>query len=210
MFQFILFHLLKFKIHAITAAKIPLIATLLVLGTTGFVVTGTISGGDEDDKTVNLVIKPLESKKCVDALIAQTETLLQLDVLAGDATAQLRRMRERARESADDQNKLLDETAVLTQFNTSSAKIREALAAARQDVFHAADLGRCQDGDAATSVDLDIAVLQARYDQILRDFGVKVSGFLTEAQTAFDALVRNAPQKPPKQGSQGSGSHSSD
>src|SRR2546428_1250752 len=197
MFQFILFHLLKFKIHAITAAKIPLIATLLVLGTTGFVVTGTISG-DEDDKRVNLVIKPLESKKCVDALIAQTETLLQLDALAGDATAQLRRMRERARESADDQNKLLDETAVLTQFNTSSAKIREALAAARQDVFKAADLGRCQDGDAATSIDLDIAVLQARYDQILRDFGLKVAGFLTQAPTAVDTLGRNAPQKPPK------------
>src|SRR5437870_2079503 len=84
----------------------------------------------------------------------------------------------------------------------TAAKIREALAAARQDVFKAADLGRCQDGDATTSIDLDIAVLQARYDQILRDFGLKVAGFLTEAQTAFDTLVRNAPQKPPKQGSQ--------
>ena len=40
--------------------------------------------------------------------------------------------------------------------------------------------------------------------------GLKVAGFLTEAQTAFDTLVRNAPQKPPKQGSQGSDGHSSD
>src|SRR5438128_1548507 len=107
--QFLL-HLLKAKIGWITMAKIPVIAALLVLGTTGFVVTGTIQG-DDDDKIVNLTIKPLETKKCVDALIAQTETLLELDVLAADATRQLRHLRENARESADDQNKLLDEAA---------------------------------------------------------------------------------------------------
>ena len=189
-------------------AKIPLIATLLVLGSTGFIVTGTISG-DDDGRTVHLTVQPLESRKCIDALIAQTETMLQLDALAADATEQLHEMRERARDQADDQNKLLDAAALFARFNSSSALIREALAAARQDVLKAADLGKCQDGDPATTVDLDIADLRAKYDQIVRDFGLKLNGVLTDAQRAFDVLVATAPQKPPR-AQKGSASSSRD
>ena len=203
MLEHLLLHLLKAKIGWITMAKIPVIAALLVLGTTGFVVTGTIQG-DDDDKIVNLTIKPLETKKCVDALIAQTETLLELDVLAADATRQLRHLRENARESADDQNKLLDEAALRAQFDLSSTQIRDALSSARQDVFNVKNLDKCQDGNPDTTVDLDIADLRARYDKILRDFGLKVSSVLTDAQNAFDVLVQNAPPKPPKQASQSS------
>lgn len=209
MFEQILVLLLKTKFHVITAAKIPLIAALLVLGSTGFIVTGTISG-DDGEQTVNLTVKPLESKKCIDALIAQTETLLQIDVLASDATRQLGRMRERAREDADEQNKLLDGAALLAQFDTSSTQIRDALAAARQEVFAAADLDKCGDGNPDTTVDLDVALLRAKYDQIVRDLGQKLNGILGEAQTAFDTLVANAPLKPrPVQNTSG-GSHSSD
>src|SRR5207249_1766725 len=92
------FWLLKAKVGVFTvftASKIPLIATLLVLGTTGFVVTGTIEGDEDDDRTVNLIIHPLESKTCIDALIAQTEALLEVDMLAADAKVQLRHMRDR-------------------------------------------------------------------------------------------------------------------
>lgn len=208
MFEQILVLLLKTKFHVITAAKIPLIAALLVLGSTGFIVTGTISG-DDGEQTVNLTVKPLESKKCIDALIAQTEMLLQIDALASDVTRQLRHMRERAREDAEEQHKLLDEAAVLAQFDTSSTEIRDALAAARQAVFAAANLDKCGDGNPDTTVDLDVALLRARYDQIVRDLGQKLSGILTDAQRAFDTLVANAPPKPrPVQS--GSESHSSD
>ena len=195
MFEQFLFFVFKAKLHWISAAKIPVIAALLVLGSTGFIVTGTISG-DDGDQTVNLTVKPLESKKCIDALIAQTETLLQLDVLARDAVAELRDMRERARENADDQHKILDETALLTQFNTSSAQVRDAFAAARQAVLKAADLGKCEDRNPDTTIGLDIADLRAKYDQIVRDFGLKLNGILVDAQTAFDVLVANAPLKP--------------
>src|SRR5438309_10035214 len=142
-----LFHLLKGKLLLAGGANIPIIATLLVLGTTGFVVTGTIevNGDDDDRRTVNLVIKPLENATCVDALIAQTETLLELDALASDATRQLRHLRESARERADDQHKTIDEAALRAQVETSSGKIRAALTAARAQVFAAADLHRCQD-----------------------------------------------------------------
>src|SRR5438105_15583663 len=101
----LLLHLLKAKLDLITLAKIPAIAALIVLGTTGFVVSGTIQarGDDDGERTVNLTIKPLESKTCVDALIAQTETLLELDALARDGQSQLRHLRGRAGEDADHQ-----------------------------------------------------------------------------------------------------------
>lgn len=206
MFEQVLFWLFKFKLHALTAAKIPMIAALLVLGSTGFIVTGTISG-DEGDERINLTVRPLESKKCVDALIAQTETLLQIDVLGSDAIRQLSRMSERARENAEEQNKLLDEAALLAQVNTSATQIQDAVAAARQQVYAAADLDKCQDGDPGTMVDLDVALLRAKYDQIVRDLGQKLGVILIDAQNAFDTLVANARPRPVKMGSQ---SHSSD
>jgi len=195
-----LLHLLKGKLLLAGGANIPIIATLLVLGTTGFVVTGTIevNGDDDDRRTVNLVIKPLENATCVQALIAQTETLLELDALASDATRQLRHLRDRAREQADDQNKTIDETALRAQFDTSAAKVTPALAGARNQVLGAADLSKCRDGDPNTTVAVNLTSLQATYDSILTGFGVTVSGILTEAQTAFDQLVATAPAKPPK------------
>jgi hypothetical protein len=209
MFEEILVLLLKTKFHVITAAKIPLIAALLVLGSTGFIVTGTISG-DDGEQTVNLTVKPLESTKCIDALIAQTETLLRLDLLAADATSQLGHMSERARENADEQHKLLDDVAVLKQVGASSTEIGEALAAARQEVFAAANLDKCKDRDPNTSVDLDVDNLRATYDKILLDFGKKLNGILTDAQKAFDTLVANAPLKPRPIQDKSGGSHSSD
>ncbi len=103
MFHQFLLHLLKAKLNLIALAKIPAIAALIVLGTTGFVVSGTIQakGDDDGERIVHLTIKPLESKTCVDALIAQTETLLELDALAADGMGQLRHLRDRASEDAD-------------------------------------------------------------------------------------------------------------
>ncbi len=214
MFGHFFFWLLKAKVSVFTvftAAKIPLIATLLVLGTTGFVVTGTIQGDEDDDRKVNLIIHPLESKTCVDALIAQTEALLEVDMLAADAQAQLRHMRDRARESADEQNKIIDDVALRAQVQTSSGRIFDELSAARKQILDAADLSKCQDGNPDTGVTLDIADLRNTYDRIVRDFGTKLNAILDEAQQAFDVLVANAPPKPPKQNSkQGSQSHSRD
>jgi hypothetical protein len=213
MFGHFFFWLLKAKLNVFTvftAAKIPLIATLLVLGTTGFVVTGTIQGDEEDGRTVNLTIRPLETKTCVDALIAQTEALLEVDMLAADANGQLRHMRDRARESADEQNKIIDETALRAQVETSSNRMLDELSAARKQILDAADLSKCQDGDPATSVTLDVADLRNTYDRIVRDFGTKLNAILDEAQQAFDVLVANAQPKPPKPPKQGSSSRSRD
>src|SRR5713226_5366269 len=192
MLEHLIFHLLKLKFHLITSAKIPLIAALIVLGTTGFVVTGTIDGED-----VHLTVKPLENKTCFDALVAQTETLLQMDVLGADATRQLRHLRDRARESADEQNKAIEETALRGQVDTSSGLIQTALSVARKQVLDAADLGKCQDGDPKTSVGtLDVENLRTKYNEVLRDFGKKLNVILGDAQKAFDVLVANAPLKP--------------
>lgn len=210
MFGHFFFWLLKGKV-VITAAKIPLIATLIVLGTTGFVVTGEVQG-DEDDRLVNLTIQPLETKMCLDALIAQTEALLEVNMLAADAKAQLRHMRDRARESADAQNKIIDEIALRAQTETSSNLIVDDLAAARRQILDAADLSKCQDGNPDTSITLDVAVLRETYDRIVRDFGRKLNATLDEAQRAFDVLVANAQPRPPKENSadQSSGGGSSD
>jgi len=212
MFGHLLFWLLKSKINVFTvftAAKIPLIAALIVLGTTGFVVTGTIQG-DDDDRTVNLTIHPLETKTCVDALIAQTEALLEVDMLAADAQTQLRHMRDQARDSADEQNKIIDDVALRAQVQTSSNRIFDELSAARKQILDTADLSKCQDGNPDTSVTLDIADLRNTYDRIVRDFGRKLDTILDEAQQAFEVLVANAQPKPPKPPKHGSSSRSHD
>jgi hypothetical protein len=193
----VLFHLFKAKLEFLALAKIPAIAALIVLGTTGFVVSGTIQakGDDDGERVVHLTIKPLESKTCVDALIAQTETLLELDALAADGIAQLRHLRNRASEAADDQNKTLDPAGLRAQTDASSGRIRDELTAARKKVMDAADLTKCQDGNADTGVTLDVSALRATYDGILRDFDLKLSAILDEAQQKFDALVAAAPAK---------------
>jgi len=195
MFHQFLLHLLKAKLEFVALAKIPAIAALIVLGTTGFVVSGTIQakGDDDGDRIVHLTIKPLENKTCVDALIAQTETLLELDVLAGDGQSQLRHLRDRASEDADDQHKTLDPAALRAQTDASSGRVRDELAAARTKVMAAADLSKCQDGNADTGVSLDVSALRATYDGILRDFDAKLGAILDEAQQKFDAIVAAAP-----------------
>src|SRR2546422_7224290 len=107
MFHQFLLHLLKAKLEFIALAKIPAIAALIVLGTTGFVVSGTIQAKGDDDggRIVPLTIKPLESKTCVDALIAQTEALLELGALAADGLSQLPAPRDRPSDDADEPNK---------------------------------------------------------------------------------------------------------
>ena len=198
MLHHFLFHLIKAKFEFIALAKIPAIAALIVLGTTGFVVSGTIQAKGDDDggRIVHLTIKPLESKTCVDALISQTEALLELDALAADGMSQLRHLRDRASEDADEQNKALDPAALRTQTEASSGRIRDELAAARKRVMDAADLAKCQDGNADTGVSLDVNALRATYDGILRDFDAKLGAILDEAQQKFDALVAAAPAKP--------------
>jgi hypothetical protein len=196
MFHQLLLHLLKAKLDLIALAKIPAIAALIVLGTTSFVVSGTIeANGDDGQRTIHLTIRPLESKTCVDALIAQTETLLELDVLAGDGMSQLRDLRDRASEAADEQNKVLDPAALRSQTDASATRVRDELAAARKKVLDAADLSTCQDGNPDTGVALDVNALRATYDGILRDFDAKLGTILDEAQQKFDALVAAAPTK---------------
>ena len=196
MFHQLLLHLLKAKVNLIALAKIPAIAALIVLGTTGFVVSGTIqANGDDEGDRVHLTIKPLESKTCVDALIAQTETLLELDALAGDGMSQMRRLRDRASEAADEQNKALDPALLRAQTTASSNRVRDELTAARKRVMDAADLTKCQDGNPDTGVALEVNALRVTYDGILRDFDAKLGVILDEAQQKFDALVAAAPAK---------------
>lgn len=208
----VLLALLSGKASWLVAAKIPLVAMLLVVSTTGFIVTGTISHGEDGGEDVHLTITPLESMKCIDALVARTETMLTLDLLAGDASAQLRHARERARDKAEDLHKDLDEAALLAAYNDFSSQLRDALAQARQDVLKAADLDKCQDGNKDTTVDLDVADLRAKYDQIVRDFGTKLNQILVDAQAAFDQVVANSPDrpKPPKEDSGHSHSRDAD
>ncbi len=59
----------------------------------------------------------------------------------------------------------------------------------------AADLAKCQDGNADTSVTLDVTALRGAYDGILRDFDAKLGAILDEAQQKFDALVAAAQTK---------------
>ncbi len=200
MLQLVVVWLLKLKVHALAAAKIPMIAALLVIGTTGFTVTGQIQADEDGQGTFELVVTPLESKTCVDALVAQTEALMQVDLLAADAQSQLRRMRDRASDAADEQRKIIDGVALRAQYETSSGAIADDLAATRAEILAAADLGNCEDRDPNTGVQLDVADLRARYDKIVRDFGTRLNGVLDEAQARFDALVASAQPKPARQG----------
>jgi hypothetical protein len=110
--------------------------------------------------------------------------------------SQLRHLRDRASEAADQQNKVVDPAALRAQTDASSARVRDELAAARKNVMDAADLAKCQDGNADTGVALDVNALRMTYDGILRDFDAKLGVILDEAQQKFDALVTAAPPKP--------------
>jgi hypothetical protein len=178
-----------------TRLQAPLVASFVVLSMTGFVVTGTI-----DAENVDPTVKAHETKACVDALMAQTETLLELGTLAADANRQVGHLRERAREIADSQHKKLDEAAFRAQSETSSQAVRDELAAARQRVFGAADVSKCQDPGPNTIVAIDLANLGRTYNGIVRDFGREANDLLDEAQDAFDELAANVPTKPAPKG----------
>src|SRR5439155_17124874 len=81
------------------------------------------------------------------------------------------------------------------QTTASSALIRDELTVARKKVMDAADLAKCQDGNADTGVTIDVTALRATYDSILRDFDAKLGAILDDAQQKFDALVAAAPTK---------------
>jgi hypothetical protein len=172
----------------------PLVATFVVLSITGFVATGTI-----DAENVDLTVA-LATKACGDAGTAQTETLRELGTLAADANRQFGLLRDRAREIADSQHKKLDEAAVRALSETSSEAVRDELAAARQRVFGAADLNKCQDGDPNTLVAVDAANLRRTYDGIVREFGRSANDVLGEAQDAVEELAAKVPTKPAPRG----------
>src|SRR5207248_8355481 len=113
----------------------------------------------------------------------------------GEGEPQLRHRRDRASRAADAQHKSPDPAALRTQTEASSGRIRDELTAARKKVMDAADLSKCQDGNADTGVAVDVNALRATYDGILQDFDAKVGAILDEAQQEFDALVAAAPTK---------------
>src|SRR2546428_13369864 len=91
------FHLLKAKLVFLGGANIPVIAALLVLGTTGFVVTGTIKGDEDGDdrRRGAFVLTAPERMEGVVQLIAQTEQLFELVAPAADPNGQIRHPRAR-------------------------------------------------------------------------------------------------------------------
>src|SRR2546428_10886603 len=81
------FHLLKAKLVFLGGANIPVIAALLVLGTTGVVVTGTIKGDEDGDDRRRATFDPAPHERMHrrPALLVEAENLLAADAHAAGA-----------------------------------------------------------------------------------------------------------------------------
>lgn len=171
-----------------------LLAVLLALSTGGLVVTGTIDG-----KKVDLTVKSLESAACVAAVLARAEATLEIEERFADAKDVLRRLRDEARERAEDQDKRIDERALAREHERALGELKAARDEALRRLDAVAGLGPCEDADPDTGVVLDLARLKQEYAAIVHDAKTKLQAALDRAQAAFDRLVETAKPKPKKQ-----------
>lgn len=167
-----------------------LLAALLALTTTGFVISGEVDG-----KKVELTLRSAESKGCVLALLARAEAAFEVEELWLDSRETLRRLRGDARDRAEEQNKRIDEIALQREYQAALAKLSAAKDEALLRLLGAANLAPCEDGDPDTGVLIDLARLKQEYAGIVHDARTKMGAALNEAQAAFDRLVAMAKPK---------------
>jgi len=170
-------------------------ALALVLALSGgLAVTGTIDG-----VPVDLKVSTIEGRSCIEALFARAEARLEIEERHRDGRDLLRRLRDDARERADERDARIDESALAHELQRGLDELKAIRdqALLRLDAA-AAGLGSCEDGDAETGATFDLARLKQEFTEIVHEAGVSSQAAIDRARSAFDALVESATPLAPR------------
>lgn len=155
--------------------------------------TGTVDG-----VPVDLKISSIESRSCVEALLARTEARLEIEERYVDGRELLRRLRDDARARADERNARIDERALADELQRGLDELKAARDEALRLLREVADLSPCEDGDRGTGAVMDLARLRQEYTAIVHNAKARSQAAIDRAQAAFDGLVASATPKAPK------------
>lgn len=207
------------------AARGALAAGILVVGSTGVVITGVMGPGNDIALAVLApVVSPSPSPQplptaavpttapagCAAALTVRTEALQALQEERAKALADLRTIRRTAAALAKAGNRELSEAALDSAERAVAAQIEQRLVDARAALAAAADLGPCESNDPARGAFFDLADLRERYRVVVERLKKELREVLVQAGERFDVLLKEAKPKQPPPPSTGSGGSSDD
>jgi hypothetical protein len=181
--------------------KGALTAGVLVVSTTGVVVSGTVNG-----QSVNLTLTPVAQQSsddesgCSAAAHIRNEALKSLHETWQTRRAELKTMAETAKASAKAAGKEVAEKDLenaVESLKKQLDEIRSAHARLMQERA-ASELGKCDDNDEEGGVTFDLATLNTlREDlaKVVAEADRKMGDALAAAKSTFDQLVANAKAK---------------
>ena len=202
------------------AARGALAAGILVVGSTGVVITGVVGPGND---VALAVLAPIVSASpsprpsptatvpttppagCAAALAVRSEALKALQEERAKALADLRTIRRTAAALAKAGNRELSEAALDSAEREVATQIEQRLLDARAALAAAADLTPCDSNDPGRGAFFDLADLRERYRVVVERLKKELLEVLAQAGERFDALLKQAKPKPPPAPSTGSG-----
>lgn len=203
------------------ASKGALAAGILVVGSTGVVITGVVGPGNDIALAVLAPVvspspSPIPSPSaspgaptpapagCAAAIAARDEALKALGQERDRALADLRTIRRTAAALAKAGNRELSETVLEKAEREFAAQAGERLDAAKRAIRAAADLAACDANDPDRGAFFDIADLRERYRVVLEQLRADLRELLQRAGQRFDELLKEAKVKQPPVRSTGS------
>lgn len=207
------------------AARGALAAGILVVGSTGVVITGVMGPGNDVALAVLApIVSPSPSPTssptaaaptappagCAAALAVRSEALKALQDERAKALADLRTIRRTAAALAKAGNRELSEAALDSAERELAAQIEQRLLDAKGALVAAADLTPCESNDPSRGAFFDLADLRERYRVVVERLKKELRDVLVQAGERFDALLKQAKPKQPPARSTSGGSDSSD
>lgn len=204
------------------ASKGALAAGILVVGSTGVVITGVVGPGNDIALAVLApVVSPSPSPSpspsaspgaptpapagCAAAIAARDEALKALGQERDKALADLRTIRRTAAALAKAGNRELSEALLEEAEREFAAQAGQRLEAAKRAIHAAADLAACDAKDPDRGAFFDIADLRERYRVVREQLRTDLRELLQRAGQRFDELLKDAKVKQPPVRSTGSG-----
>lgn len=202
------------------AARGALAAGILVVGSTGVVITGVMGPGNDVALAVlapvvtaspspqpspTAVAPTTAPAGCAAALAVRSEALNALQDERAKALADLRTIRRTAAALAAAGNRELGEAALDSAERDVAALIDQRLLDAKAALAAAADLSSCDSNDPARGAFFDLADLRERYRVVVERLKKELREVLVQAGERFDALLKEAKPKQSPARSTGSG-----
>lgn len=200
-------------LELLLAAKGALAAGILIVGSTGVVITGTLGPGND---VAIAVLAPLASASpsptaspgtgarptpspgsCAEALAARDDAVRALQEERSKALADLRTVRRSAAALAKAGARELSEANLEAAEREFAQQIEQRLADALLATRVAADLAACEPADPTRGAFFDMADLRERYRIVLERLRNELRELLVRAGERFDALLKEAQPKPP-------------